>query len=419
MSQIVTTLANGVRVVTIRMPHIDSVSVGVFVRTGSRNESKKLNGISHFLEHMAFKGTKTRTYSDIAIGVERLGASMNAYTSKDTTCYFMSGLGKHASVFTEMLADMVQNNIFPQEELDRERGVIIQEYNQYEDDASTTAYYLHDEAMYGTNTPLGRTILGPKKNINAFAREDFIGYVNSQYTAQNLIVALAGNIDHDEAVRHVESLFSEVPQGQVNQVQAPTYQGGIRIKRKAAFTQSSVMMGFPIANLKEDFYADLVASSVFGDGMSSPLFTEIREKRGLVYHTGSGQQLMDDTGYFYISAGTTAEHLQEFFTATSDLLKTVATKVDPVDLERAINQISVTVTRKQERPFSRIADAAEDLFTYGEITDKRQFVERVSSVTADEVQQSFARMLTHKPSISIVGKGADESFMGLVESRLK
>jgi predicted Zn-dependent peptidase len=417
MSERITTLTNGVRVVTIEMPHIDSVSVGVFVRTGSRNESKKLNGISHFLEHMAFKGTTTRSCRDIALGVERLGAYMNAYTSKDTTCYYMNGLAKHAGLFVDMLSDMVQNNAFPADELERERGVILQEFNQYEDDAGSTAWNLYDAVSFG-GQPMGMTILGPKKNIKAFTRDDFMEYVTTQYTAPNMIVGVAGNINHDDIVALVEQGFASVSKGAPNTVQPTQHQGGIKIKRKAAFTQSTVLMGFPVANLKQSYLPDLVASSVLGDGMSSPLFTDIREKRGLSYHISSGRHMMDDLGQLYVVAGTTPEHLEEFFNATCDVLQTNATTVDPIDLERAINQISVAEVRKQERPFSRIEDAAEDLFTYGHMVDKRDFVNQVSQVTADQVQQSIQRALKQMPSIAIVGKGADEKYLDQVLKRL-
>lgn len=416
----ITTLTNGIRVVTHRMPHIDSVSVGVFVRTGSRNESEDINGISHFLEHMAFKGTETRSGKEIAIAVERLGAMMNAYTSKDTTAYYMVGLSKHTATFVELLSDMLQHNSFPEDEIERERGVIIQEFNQYQDDADSIANNLYDHVAY-LNHPMGRSIVGPKRNIQRFTRADFKRYMDVHYHASNLIIGVAGNIDHDETVRLVEQWFGDVPESSSSSLytKVPNYFGGIKSKKKAAFTQSTVMLGWPIETLRGDHYADVVASTLLGDGFSSPLFEEIREKRGLAYHVASYHHLMDTVGQSYIHANTTAEHLDEFFNATCDVLKTVATTVNPIDLERAINTLTVSEVRKQERGFGILASAAEDIFTYGSIIEPRETIQRIESVTHVDVQQSFERMLKKMPTITVVGKGADDRFLQIVQDKLK
>jgi predicted Zn-dependent peptidase len=422
MSERITTLANGVRVVTIKIWDVSSVSVGVFVRTGSRNESKALNGVSHALEHMAYKGTETRSCRDIAVTAERLGAACNAYTSKDTTAYYMHGLSKHAPVFVELLADMMQNNIFPQEELEREREVISQEFHMYEDDANATAFDLIDIASYGKNTPLGRTILGPLKNIKRFTREDLLGYMHQHYHGDNMIVGVAGGVDHDEAVRMVEDFFGDVkktPKDYSNFIETPVYKGGVAIKRRAAFTQSTVLMAFPVESLRGHYHADLVLGELLGSGVSSPLFEEIREKRGLCYGVSSTTHLMDTSGQLLISASTTQEHLKEYFVATCNVLKRVADKITPVDLERAINMINVATVREQESIFRRLENSAENVFLYGTLPDVLSEIHSIEEVTADQVRERLCLMLTKNPSLALVGKGSDESLFTLLKEAIK
>lgn len=411
------TLKNGVRVIIEHMPHTQSVSVGAWVKTGARNETKKQNGISHFLEHMAFKGTTTRDYHRICLDGEILGADMNAYTSYDETAYHVSGLAIHTPVFIDLIGDIFCNSVFPEDEIERERGVILQEHAKYADHPGSVANYQWSKIAYPKQA-IGRTIVGKKKNIKTFTRDDFVNYQKSQYTGANVIVGVAGNVDEDQILPLIEQAFSSVPAGVPNVVEVPNYVGGLGTKEMPV-NQTSLVLGFPSVTLHSpDYYAAVVGAGAFGSGMSSPLFGEIREKRGLVYSVGAYSDCNDDHGCFYVTAGTSTDKLDEFLTATCDLMKSVESRVTDLDMQRAKNSISVRVSRSQERPMSRLSSMVHDLFTYGKISDLAHELEMVNAVSLHDVNRIFRDIVTQKPTLSLAGKGLSDHYLKLVEDRL-
>jgi len=412
---IVTPLPNGVRVVTIRLPHLASVSVSVFVRTGSRHESPRLNGISHVVEHMAFKGTEARDARAINLDAERLGAQVNAHTDKDHTAYHIGGLVQHTGIFIEMLGDIVRASVFPEDELERERQVILQEYIEDEDDPLSTAFKLFDKICFGEH-PLAQPVIGTRRNIERFTRNDLLGYVRRQYTGTNVIVGVAGNVDPAAVVDAVQAAFGSMPAGSENGVAPPGYVGGVRTRRQAGSSQSHVVMGYPIGSLREGDQAGQVAAALFGEGMSSPLLHEIRERRGLVYYASCTAEVTDLAGLFTIEASTTPEHLDEFCAETFALLTAQASAIDAVDLERARNQIAVRRLRAHERPWRRLEDAAQDLFVFGRIRSRAELTEQVEAVTARQLRRSFEQMLAAPASIALAGRvprGAPERLQNL------
>jgi len=415
----VATLDNGVRVVTVRLPHLDSVSVSVFVRTGSAHESPRLNGISHFVEHMAFKGTHERDCQRINLDAERLGAEVNAHTDKDHTAYHMRGMARHAGQFLQMLGDIVRNSSFPEAELERERQVILHEYVEEEDDALATAFKLFDKTCFGTH-PIAQAVIGTRRNIQRFSRTELLDYVQRQYTGANVVVGVAGNVDADSIVSDAQAAFGAMSRGTDNVVEAPAYVGGITARRQVGCSQTHVVLGFPIPTIKDDYHASVVAAALFGEGMSSPLMDQIRERRGLVYYAACSADVMDLCGQFVIEASTAPEHLDEFFAEVTRLLAAHAETTDPVGLERARNQIAVRSLRAQERPFRRLEDAAQDLFVHGRVRSRAELTACVGAVTAAQVRDAFQRMLAFRASVAIagkVGKGASERCLELFASR--
>ena len=415
----VATLDNGVRVVTVRLPHLDSVSVSVFVRTGSAHESPRLNGISHFVEHMAFKGTHERDCQRINLDAERLGAEVNAHTDKDHTAYHMRGMARHAGQFLQMLGDIVRNSSFPEAELERERQVILHEYVEEEDDALATAFKLFDKTCFGTH-PIAQAVIGTRRNIQRFTRTELLDYVQRQYTGANVVVGVAGNVDADSIVSDAQAAFGAMSRGTDNVVEAPAYVGGITARRQVGCSQTHVVLGFPIPTIKDDYHASVVAAALFGEGMSSPLMDQIRERRGLVYYAACSADVMDLCGQFVIEASTAPEHLDEFFAEVTRLLVAHAETTDPVGLERARNQIAVRSLRAQERPFRRLEDAAQDLFVHGRVRSRAELTACVGAVTAAQVRDAFQRMLAFRASVAIagkVGKGASERCLELFASR--
>ncbi|HEX4511727.1 MAG TPA: pitrilysin family protein [Burkholderiaceae bacterium] len=399
----VSSLPNGVRVVTLRMPWLASASVSVFVRTGSGHESARENGISHVVEHMAFKGTATRDAARINIDAERLGAEVNAHTDKDHTAYHLRGMADDAGAFVGMLGDIVRHSVFPEGELERERQVILQEFLEDDEDPLSTAFRQFDKTCYGTH-PLAQSVIGTRRNIERFTRADLLDYTQRQYTGANMIVAAAGRVEHDEIVRAAEAAFGAMPAGEAHTMTAPTWVGGVKAVRLAGCSQSHVVLGYPIATQKDDDPAASVAAALFGEGMSSPLMNEIREKRGLVYYAACSADVMETCGQFVIEASTTPDKVDELLGETRRLLGAHARHVGAFDLQRARKQIAVRRLRAQERPSRRVEDAALDLFMLGHVRAPEELRERMESVTAERVRETFERMLASTPTLAVAGK---------------
>jgi predicted Zn-dependent peptidase len=410
----VATLANGVRVVSVDLPYLDSVAVSVFVRTGSRHESKRLNGISHFVEHMAFKGTQTRDCQQINLDAERLGAEVNAHTDKDHTAYHMRGLARDAGPFLRMLGDIVRHGSFPEAELERERQVILQEYTEDEDDPLSTAYKLFDKACFGLH-PLAQPVIGTRRNIQHLSRADLLDYVARQYSGANVVVGVGGRIDHDAVLREAELAFGTMPAGSPNAVDTPPYVGGGKTKRQAGYSQTHVVMGFPIPGLTGDHAPAVVAAALFGEGMSSPLMDRIRERLGLVYYAACSADVFDVCGQFIIEASTSPEHLDRFFDEVTKLLAAQAQAIDRVALERARNQIAVRMLGAREKPFRRLEEAAQDLFVFGRVRSLDEILADVQGVTPAQLQSTFERLLATRAAVALAGKVPQQAGDRVVE----
>jgi predicted Zn-dependent peptidase len=399
----VITLPNGVRVLTIVLPHLASVNVSVFVRTGSHHESRRRNGISHVVEHMAFKGTHSRSCQQINLDAERLGADVNAHTDKDHTAYHMRGLAQHAGVFVRMLGDIVRNSVFPEAELERERQVILHEYTEDEDDALTQGYKLFDRICFGSHSA-AQPVIGVRRNIERFTRQELLDYVHSQYSGANVIVAVAGPVDPQSIAREAEAVFGSMPAGTANRVSAPAWLGGLRTHRQAGCSQTHVVLGFPAPALLGRPQAAIVAAAVLGEGMSSPLLDTLRERRGLVYYAASSVDVTELAGQFMIEASTSPEHLDAFFEEVNQLLRTQAESIAPVDLERARNQLAMRSLRTFERPQRRLEAAALDLYVFGHIRSRAEWLAGIDAVSADQVRAEFARLLGEPVAVAIAGK---------------
>jgi predicted Zn-dependent peptidase len=415
------TLANGVRIVALRQPQFASANVSVFVRTGSRHESARLNGISHVVEHMAFKGTRARSCQQINLDAERLGAEVNAHTDKDHTAYHMRGMARHALPFVEMLADIVQHCTFPEAELERERQVILQEFAEDDDDAFSTAFKLFDKMCFGTH-PLAQPVIGNRRNIARFTRDELLGYVQQQYTGANVVVAATGAIEPQAVIDAAAAAFGGLPAGAPNLVPPPAYVGGFAARRQPGVSQTHVVLGFPLPDLRAPEHpAAIVAAALFGEGMSSPLMDEIRERRGLAYYVACSADLGDLAGQFVVEASMAPEHAVEFATEVVRLLRAQAGRIDPVGLERARNQIAVRRLEVQERPFRLLEEAAQDLFVHGQLRSPAQRLAAIEAVDADAVQAVMHRMLTALPAVGVAGdvrRGAADGLKAVLATPL-
>lgn len=398
------TLPNGVRVVAIRLPQLASASVSVFVRTGSRLESPRENGISHFVEHMAFKGTATRSCQQVNLDAERLGAEVNAHTDKDHTAYHMRGQAQHAPDFVRMLADIVLNGSFPEAELERERQVILQEFAEDDDDAFSAAFKLFDQRCYGRH-PIAQPVIGNRRNIGRFTRDELTGYVRRQYTGANTVVAVAGNIDPAALLRTAEQHFGAMPAGTPHALAAPEYQGGAGHRRLSGVSQSHLVLGFPIPPTTDPaHHAAVAAAAVLGEGMSSPLMDEIRERRGLVYYAACSADVSDLAGQFVVEASMAPEHVLTCAEGVLRLVRAQAEHVDPAHLERARNQLAVRRLEVAERPYRRLEEAAQDLFVHGRLRTLEEQQQAIDRLQPEDVRQCFERMLRATPALVVAGR---------------
>jgi predicted Zn-dependent peptidase len=407
----VTLLANGVRVVTIHAPHLATASVSVFVRSGSAHEPRALNGISHVVEHMVFKGTRTRDSRRINLDAERLGAQVDAHTDKDHSAFHMRGLAQHAGDFIGMLGDIVGQPTFPADELEHERQVLLHEFVEVEDDPVSTAFKLFDHACWGLH-PVAQPVIGTRGNIERFARDDLAAWVGRQVTGANVIVAVAGPVDAGAMRADAEAAFGALPAGTANLLLPPLYGGGVKTRAVPGSSQVHLVLGFGIPGLQQDDPAHRVAAALFGDGMSSPLMAELRERRGLVYHAACSADVMDGCGQFVIEASTAPEQLAAVLDAVLALLAQQAATITSDDLERAHNQLAVRDWRAFERPAQRLEGAALDLFALGRVRAPAETLARTAAVGADELRSVFARLLSTPASLAVTGKlgrGAGQS----------
>ncbi|MET1116655.1 MAG: pitrilysin family protein [Comamonas sp.] len=412
---ILRTLPNGVRLLALPMPHVHSASVGVFLRVGSRDETPATNGISHVLEHMAFKGTTTRSVQAINLDAERLGAEVNAYTGKDSTGYFMTGLGQHAQQLLGMTADIVLHSTFPEIELQRELEVIRQEAIEYDEDPEDSSSDLLDRALWGDD-PMGMPVIGTVENILGFTRDDLVRHVQQHHVAHKTVVAAAGHFDVDAWMRRAEELFAAMPASADRSESPPPSPAPYAVQSLARrFTQVSQVflhIAYPLAPSGPDGVspqrwrlAAALATNLFGGGMSSPLVDTVRERLGLAYTADASLDSGDAWLNFVVHAVTTPDKVQALVQATGELLHAQALAIDPVHLERAKNQLAVSRVRASERPFATMERAVEDLFTSGTLMPLAETIALIDDIGSEEVRDVFARMLAHPPALSITGKG--------------
>lgn len=401
----VTTLSNGMRVVTAPMAHVETTSLGVWVATGARHERPNEHGISHFLEHMAFKGTQTRSARQIAEEIEEVGGELNAATGLDTTAYFARILAGDEHVALGLLADILLRSAFAEEEIEREKEVITQEIASTLDSPDDIAYdLLHASAF--PNQALGRTILGTAKSVSAFKRSDIIGFMGRRYAPSAMVVAAAGAVKHDAIVRHVEALFGGLSVvGEDGELPA-RYAGGVTASIKK-FEQTHLLMGFPGPSFRDpSFYAAQVMSGLFGGGMSSRLFQEVRERQGLCYSIYSSAWGLKDIGMMAVHAAASSESLERLVDVVAHELKALADGgTNQRELDRSKAQLKAGLLMALESSSARAEQVARQLLHFGRLIEAAELVAGVDAVTADDVRTLASSYLHSTPTVSVVGSG--------------
>src|SRR3990167_1654439 len=316
----ITTLENGLRVITDNIPGVATATLGLWVQVGARYEPAALNGISHFLEHMAFKGTATRTAKQIAEEIENVGGHLNAYTSRENTAYHARVLAADVPLALELIADIIQNSTFEEQEVARERNVILQEIGQTLDTPDDIIFDYFQEIAF-PNQPLGRSILGKPAIVEKISGDDLRNYINQEYTASRMVFAAAGAVTHDQIVDLCQKHFVKLPTHPTKDYEKAMYKGGNFFEKKE-LEQVHLLVGFESCPYGHPAYFPFaVFSNLLGGGMSSRLFQEVREKRGLVYSISCFNSVFRDTGIFGIYAGTSEEKVSELIPVTKGVLQ--------------------------------------------------------------------------------------------------
>ena len=398
----VTTLPSGLRVVTDSVSGVESVAVGVWAGVGTRHENMAQNGIAHMVEHMLFKGTPARSALQIAEVIEDVGGNMNAYTGREMTGYYVHLLREHLDLGLDVLADILQNSTMPDDEVERERGVILQEIKMYADNPDRQVFDNFQEAAYPKQA-LGAPGLGTSEIISGMGRSALMEYVQSRYMTGNLVVAASGAIDHAELVAKVETLFAKLPQGVDGRYTPANYNPSASIIEKDT-EQSHIVLGFQGVKRSDERYAAFrLLSSLLGGGMSSRLFQQVREKRGLVYSIYSFYDTFHDDGLFGIYAGTGPEHLKELMPVVLDELKGVMDKVTPEELARAKAQIKAGVLMSRESTLTRADQQARHVINFGRPFDVARLVASIDEVTSADVVSLAQTIFQTAPTLALIG----------------
>ncbi|RSL33213.1 insulinase family protein [Salibacterium salarium] len=398
------TLNNGLRIVTEDISTVRSMTIGIWIGTGSRYESAEENGISHFLEHMFFKGTKTRTASEIAESFDKIGGHVNAFTSKEYTCFYAKVLDQHAKKALSILADMLFHSEFDEEELEKERQVIIEEIKMVDDTPDDIIHDYLDEASFG-NHPLGRPILGTEDTIQKFNRTSLIEHMERFYTPDNIVVSLAGN-QTEEVMEHVESLFGELSSRQTDfLIQPPSFLTEKTVQQKET-EQAHLCLGFPgIPMDHEDIYALTLLNNALGGSMSSRLFQNIREEKGLAYSVFSYHASFLDSGLLTVYAGSGLEQLDEMFEATMKTIQDVkANGLTVKELENGKEQLKGNIMLGLESTSSRMSRNGKNELVLGHHRPLDEVLQRIEAVSLEDIKRTAKYVFQSDYSLSLISR---------------
>jgi predicted Zn-dependent peptidase len=397
-------LKNGLTVATDPMVHLETAAIGVWVSAGGRYETEEVLGVSHFLEHMAFKGTTSRSALDIAEEIESVGGFLSAYTSREQTGYFVRCLKGDVPLAIDLLGDILMRSTFEPDELERERGVILQEIGQCADNPEDLIYDLLQDATF-SDQALGRPILGTQETVGRIDQAMLRGHMKQFYGSDSMWVVGAGAVDHGALVALCEQAFDGLEALETKARPEPgQYVGGARTQNKD-FEQVHLTLGFPgVAAEAEDFYVAQVYSEILGGGMSSRLFQEVREKRGLCYSVYSFHSGYADTGMFGIYAGTSASDANELISVITSEMERLATHVEEKELARSLAQVKAGVLMSLESAYARAEWVARHLPRFGRVLSPEELVKRFESVDAVQLKRFGTRLMeTDKPAFAALG----------------
>jgi predicted Zn-dependent peptidase len=407
-----TEYTSGLRVVTERMSGVRSVSLGVWVLAGSRDEAPRISGSSHFLEHLLFKGTKTRSAQDIAEAFDAVGGDLNAFTAKEYTCYYARVLDRDLELAVDHLADMLQHSVIRSADLDGERQVILEEINMHEDSPEDLVHDVFTETLW-PNHPLGRPVLGTIDTINAATRDSVHRFYKRHYVPKNFVVAVAGNARHEDVLSLLSTRMETgrpLPDGQESTWNLrtgghPPEPSGACMVRRRKTEQAHICLGTNgLARTDPERFAFLIANTALGGGMSSRLFQEIRERRGLAYSVYSYQSQYTEAGLFTAYAGTTPSRAEEVIGLLRQELDDVASGgLTEEEFERARGHVKGSLVLSLEDPGGRMSRLGKSEIAHGEILSVSQTLARIERVTLQDARRVAERVLSQPMTLTVLG----------------
>ena len=383
-------LDNGIRLIVKQMSGLLSVTMGIIVGTGACVETDEEDGISHFIEHMMFKGTKKRNAFNISDEMDAIGAQVNAFTGKDITCYYAKSTSDHAAEAFEILSDIFLNSTFPADEMKREKGVIIEEISMNEDTPDDLCLDFLSKAFFGEKN-YGRNILGPRKNVRGFKKADILSYMGERYTADNIVISMAGNISIEEAQGLVEKYFSSVPRGNGTQRTVEVRLQSKNLSKKKDIEQVHIGIAYPSMKRYEPLAdATMIVNAVLGGSMSSRLFQEVREKRGLAYTVYSYLTSYKDTGSLVVYAGVNSHNYLQSVEAIDACINDIRNKnITEYEFRRGKEQLLASQIFAQESTSSQMLLYGKELIYSGNIYNFEERVKKINAVTYQDVLQAI------------------------------
>src|SRR3954467_15480601 len=402
-----TVLPNGLIVLTERMEHVRSVAMGAWIKSGSRCEAPEINGISHFVEHMVFKGTRSRTAQHIAREMDSIGGNLDAFTGKETICFNVKSLADHVPIALDVLADLVLNPVFASNDIERERGVILEEIKIDEDNPDVLVHELFTQNFWKDH-PLGKPILGTTATVARLDQPKLLEYHSGRFHAGNMVFSAAGNLDHDKFVEAVAEKFAPMHSGQpVGELPAPQSSARILLKNKKALEQVQICLGVPAPPITdENRYATLILNTVLGGGMSSRLFQTIREERGMAYSVFSDLSPYRDTGTLCVYAGTSAgKALETIDLILAEFRKLKEEPLPDEELTRAKDQLKGNILMGLESSNSRMANLARQEIYFGQFFSAEEITARIDAVEAAQVKAMAQRLFDpERIAVTLLGR---------------
>ena len=404
------TLKNGLTIIGEEIPYLKSISLGVWVKAGSIMETKENSGVSHFIEHMLFKGTTNRTSKELAREIDNLGGVINAFTSKECTCFYVKLLDEHINIGIDVLSDMILNSRFDERDIKKEKSVILEELKMYEDSPDDLVYDLLLENIYKDHS-LGMNILGDRQSLKNLKRESILDYYNEYYVPNNSIISICGNFKFEEIVKQIEEKFKTwQPKSVDTTTTKPNFNPCI-VKKNKDIEQVNLAINLdaiPMTNNRE-VYALSVVNNVFGGSISSRLFQKIREEKGLAYYIYSSQTLYEDCGELGIFASTSTENIQEVYKSILEEIELIRNEyISPQEIHESKEQLKGSYMLDLESTSSRMMSNGKNLLMRNKVDDEQDIIDYINAVEYDDVVKIIKKVFnTENMGVCIVGKDVE------------